>query len=395
MYLTLLFCIACLALLGHGYFWMGLVNRIHAWAGPRWIVDLLTHLCVLAFVGIPLSVCWSSYCYHSGRVDSREQTTLGLNAAEVAYIELCVLGGGAMLVVRLLGPKRVDLPDTLLHCQKEMFDVAECASISPWVGVSARALSLVPGNQMLRLSIERKRIAIPRLSTAHEGLTIAHISDLHMTGRIGSEFFQIVAQQVNALQPDVIALTGDIIENDSCRRWIADSLGQMHAKQGKYFILGNHDKFVDFEQTRKMLGELGWTSVGGRWLQTEWNGEAVVIAGNELPWLPPAAAMKDAPVRQADNLPMRVMLIHTPDQLAWSCRHEADLVLAGHTHGGQVCFPLLGAVACPSIHGTRYAGGVYRSGETVLHVTRGVSGETPIRWNCPPEIALLELVRGS
>jgi len=391
LYYTLLLCIAVLALIGHGYFWVGLVNRIHAWAGPRWIVDYTTHLCVIAFVGIPLSICWSLWYGFSGPLAAEVKSNLGLNGAQVGYIELCALVGGAMLLIRLLGPKKSDLPDTLLHCQKELLDVTASTSVAPLKGLSARLLSHVPGNQMLSLSIERKRLAIPRLSAALDGLTIAHISDLHMTGRIGPEFFQIVAEQVNALQPDIIALTGDIIENDACRPWIADTLGQMHAKQGKYFILGNHDKFVDFEQTRKMLVELDWTYVGGLCLQAEWNGESVVVAGNELPWFSPAPKMLEVPERQSNNLPLRLMLIHSPDQFAWCCEYDADLVLAGHTHGGQVCFPVLGPVACPSIYGTRYAGGVYRTANTVMHVTRGISGETPIRWNCPPEIALLEL----
>jgi predicted MPP superfamily phosphohydrolase len=74
-------------------------------------------------------------------------------------------------------------------------------------------------------------------------------------------------------------------------------------------------------------------------------------------------------------------------------RADADLALAGHTHGGQIQFPILGSIMSPSLHGTRYACGVFRRGDTVLHVSRGVSGETPLRWRCPPEIALLELTR--
>jgi predicted MPP superfamily phosphohydrolase len=71
--------------------------------------------------------------------------------------------------------------------------------------------------------------------------------------------------------------------------------------------------------------------------------------------------------------------------------HEFDLVMAGHNHGGQVRLPALGAILAPSRSGTRYAGGVFRRGQTILHVSRGTSSLTPFRWNCPPEIALLVL----
>ena len=89
---------------------------------------------------------------------------------------------------------------------------------------------------------------------------------------------------------------------------------------------------------------------------------------------------------------LRVVLAHTPDQYAWSRQADADLMLAGHTHGGQVQLPWLGVIASPSLYGSRYACGVFRSGPTVMHVTRGVGGERPVRWRCPPEAALLELV---
>jgi predicted MPP superfamily phosphohydrolase len=116
-----------------------------------------------------------------------------------------------------------------------------------------------------------------------------------------------------------------------------------------------------------------------------------MVAGNERPWAADDLDNQQTPDRAGDQLPLKLIFTHSPDQFAWSCRQDADLVLAGHTHGGQIRFPLLGAVACPSMHGTRYACGVFRSGETVMHVSRGISGETPFRWDCPPEIALLEL----
>lgn len=108
-----------------------------------------------------------------------------------------------------------------------------------------------------------------------------------------------------------------------------------------------------------------------------------------------AADLSTVPQASGEETPLRVFLLHTPDQFAWACAHDADLVLAGHTHGGQVRFPVLGAVACPSLYGTRYAGGVFRRGPTVMHVTRGLGGKTPIRVNCPPEAALLRLAVGT
>jgi predicted MPP superfamily phosphohydrolase len=252
----------------------------------------------------------------------------------------------------------------------------------------------VPFNQVFQLTVDHKRLAIPQLSAHHEGLKIAHISDLHITGRIGPKWYEVVAEQVNQLQADVIVITGDLVEKEACWPWLAGSLGKLQAKHGVYFVLGNHDFYVDANHTRRLLQKQGLTCLSGRWIETEWNGASVILAGNERPWGPQVADLAAMPEKNTQQLPLKLMLLHTPDQFTWACNQEADLAFAGHTHGGQLRFPLLGPIVCPSRFGTRYACGVFRRGNTVMHVTRGISGKTPIRWNCPPEIALLELVPG-
>ena len=159
-------------------------------------------------------------------------------------------------------------------------------------------------------------------------------------------------------------------------------------------ILGNHDQFVDCEATRLALEAAGQTSLSGRWLLTHWNNAPVLLASNERPWFMELGNLAEASPQDDEPLPPRLFLLHSPAQIAWARENAADLVLAGHTHGAQVCLPVLGPVACPSLYGTRYTDGVYRAGHTVLHVTRGLSGMNPLRWLCPPEIALLELVQG-
>ncbi len=409
MLLPLILLLACF---GHGFLWVGWVNRIHAWAGPRWIIDLLTLLCVLAFVGIPLSIAYSWTVWQLGGVlhgstghtpaDFITASTWQPDLWQSIYLNLCALGGGAMILWRFLGPRRADHPKTLKERQVQLLNLASMSSSELPADRLTQLMCRLPANQVLKLSVEKKKIALPQLDTACHGLTIVHISDLHMTGKIDRAFYRLIADEVNALQPDVIALTGDIIENETCRPWFAESLGRMQSRFGKFFILGNHDRFVDFTQTRESLSELGWIDVGGRSVLATFHDAPAVVAGNELPWFsPPANLPGSVPLGPSATTPhpsvpqpLRLVLTHSPDQFAWCRQHHVDLVLAGHTHGGQICLPLLGPVACPSKHGTRYAGGVFREEDTVMHVTRGISGETPIRWNCPPELALLELVKG-
>jgi predicted MPP superfamily phosphohydrolase len=118
-------------------------------------------------------------------------------------------------------------------------------------------------------------------------------------------------------------------------------------------------------------------------------GEEILLAGNERPWFgPPCLAEK----RPAD---FSILLSHSPDQIAWARRHQFDLMLSGHTHGGQIRFPIIGPVVCPSWYGVRYSAGLFLEDPIVAHVSRGISGLFPIRWNCQPEVTLLVLERAA
>jgi predicted MPP superfamily phosphohydrolase len=217
-----------------------------------------------------------------------------------------------------------------------------------------------------------------------------------MSGRIRKRYFEQVVEHVNDAQPDVIAITGDIVDRNACIDWISTTLGRLRAELGVYFILGNHDRRVDVARLKATLTGCGLVHLGGKTeaiAHPDRNGPAIVLAGNELPWQGPAPALprKNTSTEEQDDL--RVLLAHTPDQIDWAAEHDIDVMLAGHNHGGQVCLPLIGPILVPSRHGTRYAGGVFARGDTVLHVSRGTSSLSPIRYNCPPEVAILVLRR--
>jgi hypothetical protein len=87
----------------------------------------------------------------------------------------------------------------------------------------------------------------------------------------------------------------------------------------------------------------------------------------------------------------RLLLSHTPDNFRWAQQHKVDLMLAGHNHGGQVRLPVLGPVFAPSACGVRYASGAFWEPPTLLYVSRGLSGEHPLRYRCLPELTALVL----
>jgi uncharacterized protein len=139
-----------------------------------------------------------------------------------------------------------------------------------------------------------------------------------------------------------------------------------------------------------VLQQCGLIDVGTASQQFEINGHPIVMTGNQRPWI------RDVDSEAARGLagdvhPLHIVLSHSPDQLAWARAQGADLMLAGHTHGGQIRIPPLGAIFSPCLWGVKHISGIYHVPPTILHVTRGISGGTPVRWLCPPEIAHLKL----
>ena len=192
-----------------------------------------------------------------------------------------------------------------------------------------------------------------------------------------------------------MAITGDLVDADAYIDWIPDTLGRLNARHGVFFVLGNHDLKVDTRRLRRTLVDSGLVDLGGRWTRIEVGGSPIVLAGNELPWMPPAADMRDAPPRGPDGRPLRILLSHSPDQLDWAVapRFRPD---AGRPPARRARFglPLVGPILSPSRQGVRFASGTFHREPTILHVSRGLSGELPVRLNCPPELTKLVLRGG-
>ena len=142
----------------------------------------------------------------------------------------------------------------------------------------------LPGNEALRLDLAEWSLDVPRLPKKLDGLAVVHISDLHFTGMVGKAYFREAVRTSNELKPDLVAVTGDLVDKSECISWIPDILGRLTARYGVYVILGNHDLRVDEIQLRKAITQSGLIDLGGRWLKIDIRGETVILAGNELPW---------------------------------------------------------------------------------------------------------------
>lgn len=380
--------LALAAFIGHTAIAVYLFNRLHAISWPRPIVKLLDRLIVLLAALVVLVFIYRSVNEGCFAVDWRSGA-LDSQGLWLGYVALSWIA--AVLVIPLwIVPKALSrVPAALVANDTRIVDLAQCVQ-HPVEGLSARLLMALPGNEVLKLHIQQKTLRLPRLPAELEGTTIAHLSDLHMTGDLTAGFYEQIVAETNALKPDLILITGDILEEHCCLPWGPKVLSKLRAKFGTYFILGNHEqRLQDVRPLRAALEKVGLIDVGG------WSGRAmiygneVLLAGTELPWFGQAP---DCPPPGEDGT-FRILLSHSPDQIEWAKRHAFDLMLAGHNHGGQIRLPWLGALIVPSRYGCRYAAGVFDEPPTLLHVTRGISGDHLVRLNCPPELALLVLTR--
>lgn len=378
------------ALLGHLAIWVCLFNRLHAFGLSCRVIKLLEKLILLLALAIPAGYAWSRLA-GSGDILA-PGAAIPVRFLLLGYLLCCWIAALWVVTVwtwRTIGARR---PARLLSNDTRTVDVVKHLGRWPVSGWSAALLARLPGNEVFRLTINEKTLWLPQLAAELDGLTIAHLSDFHFSGRITRAFFDLVVDQASQLDVDLIALTGDLVENARYVGWISDTLGRLKSRFGTYYVLGNHDRRVrDIEGLRRRLGDSGLIDLGSRWLTVRVRGQPILLAGNERPWFGTGAALEAARPSGDEPYGLRVLLAHTPDQIGWARSAGFDLMLAGHTHGGQIRLPLIGPIVAPSRFGVKYAGGVYFEEPTLLHVSRGACGLQPVRFGCPPELTRLVL----
>jgi predicted MPP superfamily phosphohydrolase len=374
-------------LVGHTILWVEIVNRVHAMALPRWLIGLITLTSFLVLGGVPLLLA-ITYSLHGTAVLLGGVHRLDLSLYLVTASAVAV----AAAIARWLYGQQDGRGLALVSNHTRAIDVAAKLGRLP-VGPGIPSLyARLPGNELFHLHVHHKQITLPRLPARLGGLKIAQVSDLHMSGRITRPFFEEVVKVTNDLHADLIVITGDLFDKQACFDWIDSTYALLSAPSGVYFIFGNHDQRVDTRLAIGLLEQAGLVHLGGRWELLTADHSPLILAGNELPWFPPPPELANCPAMVNGQRPFRLLLSHSPDQFMWARERDFDLVLAGHNHGGQIRLPGVGAVFAPSRFGTRYAMGTFQQGSTVMHVSRGTGTHSPVRYYCPPEITLLELV---
>ncbi len=235
-----------------------------------------------------------------------------------------------------------------------------------------------------RVTLTRVTVPLASLPRDLDGARIGILTDLHHSALVSQHDIADAVQLLMSERPDLIALLGDYV-SWADRRYLPgcmEVLAPLSAPCGVFAILGNHD---DDRTTPRALAASGFEVLRDARTEVTVRGQAIGMAGVSY-W--PKKALDLRRLLAGSPRPT-ILLAHDPRRLAEAAHLGVPLVLSGHTHGGQIVLPLLGA---PAARKFPIAEGVLTQGGTTLFVSRGVGTVVvPIRLNCPPEAAIVTL----
>lgn len=265
-----------------------------------------------------------------------------------------------------------------------------------WSPVAVWSLFHEPG----RLVVARQELSPPRWPSALAGLRVLAVSDIHAGApHVGAEALRRLVALANAERPDLVALLGDyVIHGVPGGRFVAPEetareLGGLRARLGVFAVLGNHDHWLDARRVRTAFEAAGIAVIDERAVPVEADGGRLFLVGIRDIWTG-WPDIKGLLAKVPPGAPV-LALTHNPDVFPF-LPDGVDLLLAGHTHGGQVRLPLLGTPIVPSTFGQRYARGHVVEHGRHLFVTSGVGTSVlPVRFRVPPEIAVVTIRPGA
>ena len=254
---------------------------------------------------------------------------------------------------------------------------------------SAYATLIEPYNYL----VSQTDIYLKNLPERFENYRITQLTDIHHSRILGIEEVIRVVQLAQQTKPDIFVLTGDY--STSYRRYIepcAEALGALHAPDGVWAVLGNHDHYTDPELTTWALERRHITVLKNQNTSLKRGPDILQLSGiddwtwNATDWTKAFADLNKA-------VPT-ILLSHQPNVLEFEQTQNVSLILSGHTHGGQINLPWLGTPAKFAAKDLRFAQGLFRHNDVQLYVSSGtgVIG-LPIRFGVRPEIAVLRLKR--
>lgn len=251
-----------------------------------------------------------------------------------------------------------------------------------------------------QIELNHVEIRLPRLPEAFDGFRLAQLSDIHFGEFTHEQHLLKAVDLINAIRPDLFVATGDFttVPFSGSRPRAAESvwpcakvLAGIQARYGRFAVHGNHDVETNPHTVTEALQTHGTRVLRNRAIAVESGSARLWLAGldDALDGRPDlSAALHHIPEGECT-----VLAVHEPDYADVAAKHNVDLQISGHSHGGQIRLPLVGATYLPPL-GRKYVMGQYRIGNMQLYTNRGLGVVTlPVRFLCPPEVTVLTLKR--
>lgn len=238
------------------------------------------------------------------------------------------------------------------------------------------------------LSIEKVEIKLGKLPKRLDGFRIIHLSDIHHSPFTSLDHIFRAVKVANRLRPDLVVLTGDYVSHDSeFIAPVAEALAKLRAEFGSFACLGNHDHWTDAAMVTNRFRTAGINVLINEGLRFQARDAAFWLCGVDDYMV--GKTDLGAALRGSFPDEMKLLLAHNPVLVRQAARRGVDLVLSGHTHGGQVKLRDDEKRILPK---RRLTAGLHRRKETQIYITRGIGTVVvPVRYQCPPEISLIEL----
>jgi len=241
------------------------------------------------------------------------------------------------------------------------------------------------------IRIERETIHLRRLPARFDGFKVALLSDLHIYPFTTAELIDEAIRLANSFEPDLVLFAGDFVyESVEAAFDLVPLFEKLNPTKGVFAVLGNHDHRLAPEIVSQALAKGGVELLTNRGVELQIASDSVYLAGIDsfLAGRPrPSMAFSG---RRGDLC--SIALVHEPDPITKLCVEvPIDLQLSGHSHGGQVRFPVFGPLVLP-MFGKIYDLGLYKVGHAQIYTTRGIGTVgLPVRFNCPPEVTAITL----
>jgi hypothetical protein len=320
-----------------------------------------------------------------------ERTIRSPRARPLGWLASVWMGTAFVLLVLFgLGDLGLWLADKLGVLEFDAVWVARSQAVAT---LGLAGLAVVTGMRSALRVPQVKRVEVPlrRWPRELDGLTIAQISDVHIGPLLGENFARGVVERVNALDPDLVAVTGDLVDG-SVRHLMHEvqPFADLQSRFGTYFVTGNHDHYSGANAWVNAVRRLGMKVLRNERVRIEHRGSCFDLAGvddHRGDWLEGSREDLDAALGGRDDDVPVVLLAHDPTTFRVAPRYGVDLQISGHTHGGQI-FPFHGPVRLA----TTWLAGLYERGLSKLYVSRGTGfWGPPMRIGAPPEITQLVL----